>query len=50
MLDLIRTYQLDIMLFLSCIYAALTGDQCALTDIRVVSFSCGKKGDAAGDQ
>lgn len=49
-MDFIKTNQLDIMLFLSCIYAALTGDQCALTDIRVVSFGCGKKGDAAGDQ
>ena len=45
-MDFIKTNQLDIMLFLSCIYAALTGDQYALTDIRV----CGKKGDAAGDQ
>ena len=49
-MDFIKTNQLDIMLFLSCIYAALTGDQCALTDIRVVAFDYSKKGDAAGDQ
>lgn len=34
----------------SNVFAALTGDQCALTDIRVVAFDYSKKGDAAGDQ